>query len=171
MTRKHPGVFFRSTRANENLGQIKSILADRAGTITKDKLIITSCQIGDNLYYRTLNHLNDRTPETCTPKYLFPACEFTIISSREISPFFSLKYDLGRNELIKSDLYLYHFLMCMTTCNQVYPKSMGKSIHVSVDDKIMMETSKELGISDFKRQRFMHHRLNWKHQRIFIYRF
>ncbi|CAG9325164.1 unnamed protein product [Blepharisma stoltei] len=145
ISKKYEGICVRSSKASEDLGQVEIILADRAGTISKNKLKITACCIGETVYEWT-DTIQTEIPETCTPKEQDKNNEITCINpTNEKLSFKSLKNDFIKG--INDESPVYNFVMCMAICNQVFPKSTEKMIYMSADDRILMDTSKDLGVS------------------------
>lgn len=62
-----------------------------------------------------------------------------------ILSFTSMKNELTISKVSQDSLY--HFIMCMTICNEFTIKSGEKAISVLADDKALVETSHHLGIS------------------------
>ncbi|CAG9325163.1 unnamed protein product [Blepharisma stoltei] len=158
ITKNNEEIKFNSKKAIDNLGQIEYILADRSGTITKDKFIVTSCIIEDRIYLRDEN-LKFLTPDTkseTSPLTKAGPADTVQEINNDLScdNIFSFKYLKNKLEKKSSEnSKAYHFVMCLALCNQVFPYSSGKCISISGDDKILVETSKILGISLISRNK------------------
>ncbi|CAG9325165.1 unnamed protein product [Blepharisma stoltei] len=145
LSKTYPGVTFHSSKALDELGQVEYILTDRSGTITKNKLMISSCMVNDAVYINTKTQLPDQKTDTSpfhTGNFLIDSANRRI--SNENLSFYTLKNELIGSQNRRGDVY--NFIMCMAICNQFFPKISRKCISISADDRTLVETAGQLGI-------------------------
>jgi phospholipid-translocating P-type ATPase (flippase) len=128
---------FRTGDINEDIGQIEYILADKTGTITEDKLKLSSCIIDSVLYDSKsgAEHVITEIEENADQESkLLDLPQQDILSSLK-----SLAMNSNQNPTI------YNFLSCMVLCNTVIPTN-GKYFGTSPDEVAQVEAGETIGI-------------------------
>lgn len=149
MTSKNKNLNFHSNNVNEELGRVEYILVERSGTITKEELFIESCMVKDTFYTNLEVKSKILDNEILIDDSIISRGKYSdgndIRSLNDILSFLSMKKELS-NSTVNQDS-LYHFIICMTICNRVYKTKSAKSVFVSAHERIMVETSKFIGIT------------------------
>ncbi|CAG9325761.1 unnamed protein product [Blepharisma stoltei] len=147
ISKYYKGVTFHSSKVNEDLGQVEYILTDRSGTITKNKLIISSCMV-NGIAYANIEEQYDNSPELKTENSPFRTVDPNEAQVNNWISSESQSFDALKHELIHSCNRgnVYNFILCMAICNQFFPKMSGKCISISADDRTFVETAGQLGI-------------------------
>lgn len=149
--RKVHKVHLNSIKATEDLGQIEYILTDKTGTITTGEIQLKICVLNYEVYIRDdLENFvypidltrKDIPSESRTPLIIKELADNKVKAYKTFS---DLKSEFAASETVNSTFY--HFVMAITMCNSSNRKNDKNTSPYSLEEKIMIETAKDLGVS------------------------
>ena len=130
---------FNVDSVNENLGQIDYLLTDKTCSITKEKLTVKSCVIGDKKFnFGSDSKDNESLPPDSDMNLLEPEAHL-VQSSR------SLNFDNLKESLLSQpqNSSFHQFVRCMSLCNDL--SQHGDSFLGSYEEVSMVEACQTLG--------------------------
>ena len=145
ISRKIPGISFLIGKANENLGQVEYILADKAAITSESQPSVNVLIIKDELFYRntTVESIGNSTLYDYSEKENSPRI---IISKQEMvedkQSFKALTALLSRDSESRNAI---KFLTAITLCNTL--KHSEDKMIGSLDEIALLEASKSLGFN------------------------
>ncbi|CAG9311867.1 unnamed protein product [Blepharisma stoltei] len=146
--RKSYNIRINDLSAIEDGGQIEYILADKTGTITNGNFQLQVCIVAGDIYMKDdfefcqspYEFLTSPKTEARAPLIIHDLVKH---NSKTFKTFHDLRSDFA---LVGPNSVFYHFTLCMAICNSTYMRADRAISPISIEEKVMIETSKELGI-------------------------